>query len=520
MATNRRSNTGDRPTCPKGHIGWVVLHGRAVRADAAFSRPRFRCRSDDGVEDHTFSLPRRQPGAGHPHGSICVSCDRDHGPSDGPRTVKGYTQTITEVANVLAAVGGGTSLRIASRDIRTAARRYTLGPVPKVKGSDRRRRDYSSRQNILAARYLDAYGPRVLNRVLPDRWPRLLVLDSKPLGIRPYGAVPWTDWGGALPGGALLAAAGRDEDEGIARAWRVSFAGDETHHSWLRFFEELPGDPEWVVADRAKGISKAVEIRWPDATIFDCSWHLSKNLVEAAYRDGIYFPGSPFESLIRAAFHSVAEWESLFGLSEAKGAANVMTWITDNDGLIRRQIDLRAAFLRRPRSNGAAERAIKTVDGFIGKRRRNFRNAGRLTTVLGLMTANVREVGDPLTYARLVREFILADGSPDLNGGMDRGAWVNAESKTLASLAEVLLLAGGVKVTAKRHPASTPRPDLSRPRRMDSTWSARGWVSRSSRSGSARAGVRQSRRRARCSLTSMSSPPSGTTPRMAEVPRV
>ena len=286
--------------------------------------------------------------------------------------------------------------------------------------------------------------------MLPDRWPRLLVLDSKPLGIRPYGAVPWTDWGGALPGGALLAAAGRDEDEGIARAWRVSFAGDETHHSWLRFFEELPGDPEWVVADRAKGISKAVEIRWPDATIFDCSWHLSKNLVEAAYRDGIYFPGSPFESLIRAAFHSVAEWESLFGLAEAKGAANVMTWITDNDGLIRHQIDLRAAFLRRPRSNGAAERAIKTVDGFIGKRRRNFRNAGRLTTVLGLMTANVREVGDPLTYARLVREFILADGSPDLNGGMDRGAWVNAESKTLASLAEVLLLAGGVKVTAKR----------------------------------------------------------------------
>jgi hypothetical protein len=422
-----------------------------MRVDAAFSRPRFRCKPADGIKGHTFSLTRRQPSAGHPHGAICLECERSHGRTDGPTTVKHYAQTINEVGSVLAAVGAGISLRVASRDIRINARRYSLGRIPKTDGTVRRRRDYSSRQNVLAARYLDAYGPRVLERILPDHWPRLLVLDSKPLHIRPYGEVSWDDWAPSMPGGALLAAAGKDEDEGVTRTWRVSLGGDETHHSWLRFFGELDkGDPEWVVADRADAIWKAVGIRWPNATIFACAWHLRKNLIQAAFRDGVYHDESPFFEAIAGASHSVPEWEGLFDMAEAKGADNIKVWIGDNDALIRRQIDLRSQFPRRPRSNSPAETAIKTIDGFIGKRRRNFRNAGRLATVLGLMTANVRQVGDAASYAHAVREFIVEKGQPDLEGGMDHGAFVNDTGTSKPSLALLLMAAGDVSVAAKR----------------------------------------------------------------------
>lgn len=143
-------------------------------------------------------------------------CERDYGPAAGPRSVKHYAQTIMEIANLLTAVGNGTSLRLASGEIRHSARRFIPGA------------GVASRQNVLAARYLDAYGPSVLSRVLPDHWPRLLVLDSKPLGIRPYGAVEWGQWSPAMPGGGLLAAAGRDEETGVSRIWRISLGGDET----------------------------------------------------------------------------------------------------------------------------------------------------------------------------------------------------------------------------------------------------------------------------------------------------
>lgn len=447
MTTSTKTTKTERPECPQGHTGNVAVHGRFVRSDGQFSRPRFRCYPDDGSTRHTFSLPRRQPTVGNPHGMSCDHCEREYGLADGPRAIREYSQTINEIAGVLVAIGSGSPLRVASRDGRQSARRFTLGAFPLSKETARKRRDFSSRQNILAARYLDAYGPAILDRVLPTHWPRLLILDSKPLKMRPYGAVEWEDWGSSLPGGALLAAAGRDDEAGIARSWRISFGATETKESWLRFFDELEGEPEWVVIDRAPALEAAVSTRWPKATIFYCAFHLAKNLIEAAYHDGVYFEESPFVEAIRAAFHSTDEWKALRDL--AVGQPNIERWMTENESLIRHQIDLRTAFPKYPRSNGAAETTLRTVDGYIGKRRRNFRNARRLNAMLGLMTANARGVSDAITYANIVRE--LSASPPSLSAGMDHGALVNDPSvKTHGSIADLLLAAAGIKVDTKR----------------------------------------------------------------------
>lgn len=155
-----------RPTCPQGHSGRVIAFGRQVRADEAYSRPRFRCFPSDGSAEHTFMPARRQPTHGHPHGAVCVHCERDYGPADGARTGPRYSQSVIEIGSLLASVARGDSLRVASRDARKAARRLSFGPF-REDGSPRTRQAYNSRQNVLAARYLDAYGPTAVSELLP-----------------------------------------------------------------------------------------------------------------------------------------------------------------------------------------------------------------------------------------------------------------------------------------------------------------------------------------------------------------
>jgi hypothetical protein len=69
--------------------------------------------------------------------------------------------------------------------------------------------------------------------------------------------------------------------------------------------------------------------------------------------------------------------------------------------------------------------------------------------VLGLMTATIRHVADPRAYALVVREFVLT-GSPDLNAGMDHGAFLSDTATEMPSIAKMLLAAGQIKVEAKR----------------------------------------------------------------------
>lgn len=417
-----------------------------MRADSLYSRQRFRCVTPE--KTHFFTLPHRQPAHGHPHGVICAHCERDFGIADGPTAPPAYAQTIVEIGELLAKVGSGISLRRSSYEVRQAARRFTLGPFPGSSQTARQRRRYPSRENVMAARYLDAYGPAVVDKLLPTRWPRILVLDSKPLKIRPYGAVGWDGWD-EMPSGGLLVAAGRDEDDGPSRAWRIGLAPDETEKSWLEFLDQLEGEPEWVVADRATAIWAAVTERFPRATLFSCAWHLGKNLTDAAYRDGLYFGGSPMVEAIEVAFRSREQWEALAELAEQQCAENVLVWMIENEALIHRQIKLREQFPGRARSNGAAENIVKLADARIGRRRRNFRNAGRLRTVLGLMTAEMRGEGDPLTYAQIVRD-VLAGGTPSLNAGMDTGAIVDHSVETVGSLATMLLEAGEIRRRSQR----------------------------------------------------------------------
>jgi hypothetical protein len=266
----------------------------------------------------------------------------------------------------------------------------------------------ASRQFALAARYLDLFAPRIDEQLAPKRWPRMLILDSKPLGIRAYDVeahVP--GWDPDERGGAILAATGGDDPKLPMMAWRIGVAGDETTESWLDFLHEFDPDgpgPEWVVADGSKAIAAAVRQRWPNATFYSCEFHLGRALRKAAYLDGIYADAEAHAELFRRAFWSVADWEALGEFIANEGAAKLAGWWLDNDALVREQIRLHKQFFGFPRSNAATEHVLNWMDGRFPRRRRfRLRNAKRLRNVFALMRAEQAGQADLTTYAAIVK---------------------------------------------------------------------------------------------------------------------
>jgi len=240
-----RLKIANRPEeCPRGHEGGIILWGTREWTTAPFRRQRFRCSPSDGSPEHTFSLGRRRAADHHPAGEECVTCDIKPGVAQGPISPSDYFHTAVEIAHLLQLVGQGMSLRRASLTVRLEAHRFW---------QDAHGMRHASRQHALAARYLDLFGTAIDARLAPTRCPKILILDSKPLNLRAYGAEDFDPtWNTTERGGAVLVAVGGDDPDHRAMPWRIGLAPDETTRSWLDFLDEIDPEgegPEWVVAD-------------------------------------------------------------------------------------------------------------------------------------------------------------------------------------------------------------------------------------------------------------------------------
>jgi hypothetical protein len=399
----------NRPTvCPRGHRGEIILWGRRDWTSAPFRRQRFRCVPPDGSLPHTFSLGRRRSTEHHPAGEECVTCDIRPGAAEGPISPTGYFHTATEIAHLLQLVAEGMSLRRASKTVRLEAHRLA---------QDRHGMRHASGEPILAARYLDLFGTAIDAALAPTRCPRILILDSKPLNLRAYGAERSDPtWNTAERGGAVFVAVGGDDPGTRLMPWRIGLAPDETTRSWLDFLDEIDPDgpgPEWVVADGASAIASAVLRRWPEATFYSCEFHLGRAIKEAAASDGIWTDDPAHAELFGRALWSEHDWDALRAFASARPAPALERWCTTNDDLVRQQCDARRGRFGFPRSNAAAERILDWIDRRFGRRRRyGLRNAARLQSVLSLVRAFHAGQADLATFAAVVKPT-LRDLAPD-----------------------------------------------------------------------------------------------------------
>ncbi len=399
----------NRPTaCSKGHKGSITLWGQRDWTSAPFRRQRFRCVPDDGSDPHTFSLGRRRPSDAHGASEECLTCDVKPGVAQGPLSPPDHLHTAVEIARLLQLVAEGTSLRRASRTIRLEAHRYV---------EDAHGMRHASRQHTLAARYLDLFGTAIDKALAPTRCPRILILDSKPLNLRAYGADDLDPaWNRDERGGAVLIAVGGDDPRQPMMPWRIGLAPDETGRSWIDFLDEIDptGDgPEWVVADGAGAIANAVARRWPNANFYSCEFHLGRLIREAARNDGIDLEHAGHADLFKKAQWSNHDWDALRAFAVGRQARALDGWCQSNDALIRQQVALHRQFFRFPRSNAAAERILDWIDAHFGKRRRySLRNAARLQLVLALVRAHHAGQADLPTFAGIIKAT-MRDLRPD-----------------------------------------------------------------------------------------------------------
>ncbi len=399
----------NRPTaCSKGHSGEITLWGRREWTAAPYSRQRFHCVPSDGSPTHTFSLGRRRSTGHHPAGEDCVTCDVKPGVAEGPISPADFLYTATEIAHLLQLVAQGMSLRRASRTVRLEAHRYW---------EDAHGMRHASREYALAARYLDLFGTAIDKALAPTRCPRILILDSKPLNLRAYGAEDFDPlWNREERGGAVLIAVGGDDPSKRLMPWRIGLAPDETGRSWIDFLDEIDPDgpgPDWVVADGAGAIANAVTRRWPNATFYSCEFHVGRALKEAARSDGIDPDFAKHAEIFRKALWSNHDWDAFRAFAASKPAPVLRGWCRTNDAFVRHQVALHKQFFGFPRSNAAAERILDWIDKRFGRRRRySLRNAARLQLVLALVRAFHAGKADLATFAGVVKAT-MRDLDPD-----------------------------------------------------------------------------------------------------------
>ena len=337
-----------------------------------------------------------------------MTCDIKPGVAQGPISPSDYFHTATEIAHLLQLVAQGMSLRRASRTVRLEAHRYL---------EDAHGMRLASREHVLAARYLDLFGTAIDRALAPTRSPRILILDSKPLNLRAYGAEDVDPtWNRDERGGAVLLAVGGDDPDKRLMPWRIGLAPDETGRSWIDFLDEIDPDgpgPEWIVADGAGAIATAVARRWPNATFYSCEFHISRALKEAARDDGIDPDFAAHAEIFRRALWSDHDWDALRALAASRPAPVLGAWCSANDAFVRSQVVLRRQFPGFPRSNAAAERILDWIDTRFGRRRRySLRNAARLQLVLALVRAFHAGQADLATFAGVVKAT-MRDLSPD-----------------------------------------------------------------------------------------------------------
>lgn len=451
MVVEQQVRTPFRPACPQHPSSRVRLDGYVHSPwSPAHRRPRYRCVTEPCSRGHVFSLPIpvRQPTEQHPDsGMACPRCEHVYERHEGVRTGRDFVFGHTEIARLFLRLGEGMSLRDASAELRRSIFRTRAGE--------------SSREANLAANYLDAFAPAVIEALRPRTWPQLIVIDSTSLMTRGYRAAvaAVADADGAVDG-AVAARVGNlkagtimfalDATEARARPCLIGAHGGKHVESWKAFFAGLAGAPEWVVADLDPAIGRAVRETWPGAILYHSRHHLAELMRERARADGIperiklpepiiasrpipwaptrqttrRFGEHPLFAAIGEAQRDPVSWARLKALIDEHVPPDrlaLRSWIATNELLIERQWRIARVHDRLPRSTGSAEGKIGEWLAPLRRRAGRWQNVRRLNLVLALITLRGRGEAHEARYAGLIRvRFAMTGQHSHLPGKHDR----------------------------------------------------------------------------------------------------
>lgn len=397
------------PCCPDpAHADSQVVRA-GWYGKAPHRRQRWWCRPSNGDPPHRFAetLPRRQSLHGH-----CLECSTSLEPWEGQPGARQYSFNAREVAHALKLDADGASYRTTAGETRMLAHR-TLQPRPK----SIRRRSLRREPNLdgqIVANWVDAFAPTLMEE-LPARWPEIVLVDSvnfriatgrkAGMGFHVFVAVAYEQMQGSTIRRPVVV--------------HMQAFGRKDVVSWRKFFRSLGGTPRVLITDMDASIRAAARAVFPRVgdpapDLRMCEWHLKRSL-ETNLAILKTQPQHPIWAALEKAFYSAQHWahfEQEVQKAHAAGQPRLIAatrWLRKNGKHVRAQMPTRTA--AGPHSIAAVEATIKKVQkAFDNNRSSVFGNQQRMNQLLGLMTLELRDQADALTWADQIRSSLLPVG--------------------------------------------------------------------------------------------------------------
>lgn len=179
--------------------------------------------------------------------------------------------------------------------------------------------------------------------------------------------------------------------------------------AYLDFLAQLPGQPEWVVTDRDRGLDNAIDEAWPQAIRYYSHWHLREN-AKAALKTDKGLCKTTREDLEREsefALGSLKSYDRALDAARQAGAAALESWLLTNRAFHRSQLRKQIGHIGYPKGTGTVEGDyIPTVKAAIGSRKQSFTNVDRLNKLLAFIRAEADHVASVETYSALIRSWL------------------------------------------------------------------------------------------------------------------
>jgi hypothetical protein len=379
--------------------------GARIKLDGTYGMPghrrqRYKCWPRPG-KSHVFTelLPREESW----HGS-CEHCERKVERREGPKAPRHYQFVARGIAEALAAVGSGDSYMQASRVARARARRFRFD---RETGELR-----ESAHGQLVADWVELFAPVLFEQQRPGAWPTegSLLLDHMPFRIRAEDAN-----GVGIPGGRVafdvFCAGGYRA--GKPRLWHAEAFSSAHPANWSAFLAALPGEPARVVCDAHRGMTQAIEQRWPEIELHQCEWHLQHALERLLAKEARKAPSPELAELRDRAEGALAGpyfWRPFARAGRALENESLDRWIAVNGPTIEAQFARRPPPSRRPPdmplTTSALEQLTRPLYAALYPRRYALKNRERLNRLLMLMQLHINGEDDVQAYSTTIRTWL------------------------------------------------------------------------------------------------------------------
>lgn len=488
------------PRCPE-HEGSKVVRDGVYATSTVKKRQIYRCTPADGEPSHRF-VPDLARDHVHTGTDLCAACEELRGTHRGDRTIaRRHSWSARLVAEALKELSGGASYAAVSREMRRRTGRKrtrrvrdadgnlvkpgevkkprrvkyagselsanawhtaadwveAFSPViwddlePRLQAADTAQRAANDeilaeaaraagRTGLLTAGSLVGIGPNSTEYRSPLTRPMVLMLDDIPIhvaGRRDYFVLvaAQVEWAArAHRDGAGVETLGRAVKLRLVRGY-----GTNSSEAWRLLLAELGYRPDFVLADRGKGLVKAVTDAFgPTVPVLPSLWHMraavEKNLLKTkgsradpGTRNAKYGEArvlrpelvAHLDGLRRRDLHAMSAnewstwWDDLEAVMVRLGLPleKVRRSRREYEDLVKTVLPIYQAYPQLPASTGGLELAIRQrIEPLLTGRAHAFGNLERVNRLFDLAVARDHHMFDDLvTVAELLRADATAN---------------------------------------------------------------------------------------------------------------